>query len=83
MIRDWEDGSNILFSFAPVSPQEVVFKNSKLGKHITNMPKFSTTPASDLTNSTYFSPLVLTPMSLSLEIMFNQTPDGEEMEAIF
>ena len=74
--RNWDDGANDMFSFAPGSPEEITFKNSKRGTHIKNIPKFSTAPASDLATSVSFSPLVLTPMSLAFNALLNQVPVG-------
>ena len=39
-----------------------------------NLPKFTDAPASELVSSMSFSPFVLTPMSLALQIMLNQVP---------
>ena len=76
IIRNWDDGSNNMFSFAPGSPEEIIFKNSKRGTHIKKIPKFSTSPTSDLATSISFCQLVLTPMSLAFDAMLNQVPVG-------
>ena len=76
MIRDCKDGLNCMFLFEPGSPQETKFKNPKCGTCLKNIPKFSNAPVSDLSTRMSFSPLVLTPMSLALQMMLNYVLAG-------
>ena len=76
MITDWEDGSNRMFSFKPGSKEEAVFKNSKRGACIKNLPKFSNVPSSHLVNTLSSSPFALTPMGQAFDLVLKHVPAG-------
>ena len=63
MIREWEDKSNIMFTFKPGSKEEVAFKNSKRGACVKNVSKFSNVSSSHLASTLSSSPFVLIPIS--------------------
>ena len=67
---------NCTFPFAPGSPKEAEFKNSKRGMFLKTLPKFSTTSGSDLVTSISSSPLVHAPMSLALKRTLDHVPVG-------
>ena len=76
MIREWNDGVNHVFPFAPRSYQESEFWKSKRGIFLKSLPKFSAAPASNIVSSISSSPLIFPPMSLALEITSDNVPHG-------
>ena len=74
MIKNWDNGSAEIFSFQSGSKEEALFKQSPRFAFMSHLPKFSTTPSSQLSNTTAMFPLMQSPISCFFEVLFKHFP---------
>ena len=70
MIRNWNDGRNEIFSCDPESEEAKKFKALTRGNWIRQFPKFNDEEPNDAEDNISPNPLMLSPISLIIEIMF-------------